>query len=81
VTLASKPKGFPIAMAISPGFSLFELPSFAGVILVDPDKGKIGVGIIAEDTAGVAASIERRHIGALGTLHDVTIGENEPVRR
>ena len=36
---------------------------------------------LAEDTAGEAASVEPRHLGALGALHDMTIGENEPIRR
>ncbi len=84
VTLASKPNGLPIAIAISPGFSFFEIAELRRGkrrVFIDPDEGKVGVGIIAKDTAGEAAAVENRDIRALGALHDMAVGKNQTVRR
>ena len=43
--------------------------------------GEIGVRVVAEDAAGEAAPIKRHHLGMLGALHDMTIGQNKAVRR
>src|ERR1700730_16552771 len=83
VTLASKPKGLPIAIAISPGFSFFELPSLAaGRIAFSSMRTRAkSVSVVTEDAAGKNAPVERCHLGPFGALHDMAVGEDKTVRR
>src|ERR1019366_3876493 len=67
-----------------PGLQLFRIPELRGGkrrVFIDPDKRQIRAGIVPEDTARKAASVEHRDIGALGALHDMAVGENQTVRR
>ena len=63
------------------GFRIAELCRGKLRVLIGPDQGEIGVGVVAEDAAGEAAPIKRHHLGMLGALHDMTIGQNKAVRR
>src|SRR3984893_2156359 len=63
------------------GFRIAELCRGKLRVLIGPDQGEIGVGVVAEDAAGEAAPIKRHHLGMLGALHDMTSGQNKAVRR
>ena len=84
VTVASKPSGLPIAMAICPRFSFDELPSFAA--------GRATLELMRNNARSVSGSspstlAERRRpssvsdLDAFSALNDVRVGQRQAVGR
>src|ERR1700674_6077565 len=47
----------------------------------DADHGEIGRGIVADDVSREALPIRERNINARGPMHDVAVGQYEPIGR
>ena len=81
VTVASKPSGLPMAIAIWPRLSFALSPSRCGQrdVGFDPEERKIRVGIVAEYARLKLAAFERREIDRPGALDDMAVGKREAV--